>query len=74
MLLMFLSISGVNAPNFKCNICVKTFTTKRRYQYHMYSHSDQRIRFQCQVCFKSYTRPDHLKNHIKLFHGHTLYY
>lgn len=67
-LLMFLSISGINVHDFKCNVCDKKFTTKRRYQYHMDSHSDVRTLFHCKYCDKSYTRSDNLSNHIKLCH------
>lgn len=49
---------------FSCNICQKTFTTKRSLVRHTIIHSG--VRFQCGLCPKSFTRKTYLDNHMKI--------
>jgi len=54
-----------------CTICGAKTSSKRDLNYHMQTHSEQRIRYQCEKCPHSYFKKQVLANHVKKVHDKT---
>lgn len=54
-----------STPQFKCELCKKSFSSKFKLVRHALIHSDKKP-FSCTVCDRTFHRKDHLKNHIKV--------
>ncbi|GFT77546.1 hypothetical protein NPIL_20001 [Nephila pilipes] len=57
-----------NSPKFPCHICDRVFTTRRRRNTHVDTHSDVRNLFSCPKCDRRFTWIDSLKRHLKIIH------
>ncbi|XP_059056024.1 zinc finger protein 431-like [Achroia grisella] len=57
----------VNKP-YTCDVCKKSFRTKKILKKHLITHSDERP-YSCGVCGKSYKRKPHLKMHLMMHNG-----
>ncbi|KAG8188437.1 hypothetical protein JTE90_008004 [Oedothorax gibbosus] len=71
MLCDFVLVDAVRQQKFPCDICGKLFTTKRRKETHIVTHSDVRHIWKCDMCDHTFTRRDNLKRHMKIAHSHT---
>uniref|UniRef100_A0A182YLJ5 Uncharacterized protein n=2 Tax=Anopheles stephensi TaxID=30069 RepID=A0A182YLJ5_ANOST len=65
----------VNAGTYQCVECVKegvekSFKNKYSFQRHafLYHEGKQRKVFPCPVCGKEFSRPDKMKNHLRMMH------
>jgi hypothetical protein len=70
-----MSVRGLNLFRYKCTECAKksvqkTFKNKYSFQRHafLYHEGTQRKVFPCPVCRKEFSRPDKMKNHMKMTH------
>ena len=60
-----MEVDKILPKKFSCEICHKTFTTKKRCNMHMKSHQ---ARIKCSLCDKSFIYKSHLKDHMSEKH------
>jgi len=62
----------VGAPDsnakFHCDICLKSFVSKRNVQRHMLSHTGEKP-WMCEFCFKRFRQKPHLEQHVNIHKG-----
>ena len=67
-----LNTKSVAAPDanskFHCDICLKTFVSKRNVQRHMLSHTGEKP-WMCEYCFKRFRQKPHLEQHVNIHKG-----
>ncbi|GFY26263.1 hypothetical protein TNCV_24631 [Trichonephila clavipes] len=63
-----MNLMSKNSPKFICHICHKVFTTRRRRDTHVETHSDVRNLYSCPKCDRKFTWVDSLRRHIKIVH------
>ena len=63
------SVAGPDANSkFHCDICLKTFVSKRNVQRHMLSHTGEKP-WMCEYCFKRFRQKPHLEQHVNIHKG-----
>ncbi|GFR10056.1 hypothetical protein TNCT_577921 [Trichonephila clavata] len=65
---LLMNLMSKNRPKFNCHICHKLFTTRRRRDTHLETHSDVRNLYSCPKCDRKFTWVDSLRRHIKIAH------
>lgn len=66
------SVAGPDANSkFHCDICLKTFVSKRNVQRHMLSHTGEKP-WMCEYCFKRFRQKPHLEQHVNIHKGSCL--
>lgn len=72
-----LNTKNVGAPDsnskFHCDICMKTFVSKRNVQRHMLSHTGEKP-WMCEYCFKRFRQKPHLEQHVNIHKGNFIFY
>ncbi|XP_030752787.1 zinc finger protein 454-like isoform X10 [Sitophilus oryzae] len=63
--------NGQSKPSFKCDICKKTFTTKKALKKHLMRHTDER-KIPCKICGKLFRFNYELTAHMRSHEGPTL--
>lgn len=53
---------------FHCDICLKSFVSKRNVQRHMLSHTGEKP-WMCEFCFKRFRQKPHLEQHVNIHKG-----
>ena len=67
------SVAGPDANSkFHCDICLKTFVSKRNVQRHMLSHTGEKP-WMCEYCFKRFRQKPHLEQHVNIHKGSWLF-
>ena len=63
------SVSGPDQnARFHCDICMRTFVSKRNVQRHMLSHTGEKP-WMCEFCFKRFRQKPHLEHHVNIHKG-----
>ncbi|XP_066921262.1 uncharacterized protein [Clytia hemisphaerica] len=63
------SVAGPDSNSkFHCDICLKTFVSKRNVQRHMLSHTGEKP-WMCEYCFKRFRQKPHLEQHVNIHKG-----
>ena len=67
-----LNTKNVGGPDsnskFHCDICMKSFVSKRNVQRHMLSHTGEKP-WMCEYCFKRFRQKPHLEQHVNIHKG-----
>ena len=67
-----LNTKNVGGPDsnskFHCDICMKSFVSKRNVQRHMLSHTGEKP-WMCEFCFKRFRQKPHLEQHVNIHKG-----
>jgi len=57
-----------SANKYQCDVCPKTFASKRNVQRHMLTHTGEKP-WMCEYCFKRFRQKAHLDQHVNIHKG-----